>query len=120
MGYAVRNDGLGWRVVNGPEEVGPDEYFSLTQPPPIDYSWTIYQQSARDALATSDRVVIRCYEDGMMVPDAWRIYRDALRAIAGATVQGDSSIPLPTPPDFPVYVSGQPNLIHIMNLDSAT
>lgn len=32
MSYAVRNDGQGWRAVNGPEDVGPDETHSETQP----------------------------------------------------------------------------------------
>jgi hypothetical protein len=29
-GYAVRNDNKGWRAVNGPDQVGADEYFSET------------------------------------------------------------------------------------------
>lgn len=28
MGYAIRNDQQGWRSVNGPEDVGPDEFYS--------------------------------------------------------------------------------------------
>lgn len=28
MSYAVRNDGRGFRAVNGPDDVGTDEYFS--------------------------------------------------------------------------------------------
>lgn len=35
MSYAVRKDGLGWRAVNGPEDVGPDETYSETQPEPV-------------------------------------------------------------------------------------
>lgn len=35
MGYAVRNDGKGWRSVGGPEGVGGDETFSEAQPAPI-------------------------------------------------------------------------------------
>lgn len=30
MSYAVRNDGLGWRAVEGLSDVGPEEYFSPT------------------------------------------------------------------------------------------
>lgn len=30
MGYAIRNDQQGWRSVDGPDDVGPDEYFSET------------------------------------------------------------------------------------------
>ena len=32
MSYAVRNDGLGWWAVSGPDDVGPDEHYSETQP----------------------------------------------------------------------------------------
>lgn len=32
MSYAIRNDGLGWRAINGPADVGSDETFSETQP----------------------------------------------------------------------------------------
>lgn len=35
MGYAVRNDGQGWRAVNGQKDVGPDERFSKEQPAPV-------------------------------------------------------------------------------------
>lgn len=33
MSYAIRNDGKGWRAVNGPEDLTADENFSMTQPP---------------------------------------------------------------------------------------
>lgn len=32
MGYAVRNDGLGWRAVNSADDRGVDEIYSETQP----------------------------------------------------------------------------------------
>lgn len=35
MSYAVRNDGLGWRAVGGPQDVGPDETYSAEEPAPI-------------------------------------------------------------------------------------
>lgn len=35
MSYAIKNDGTGWRTVNGPEDVAADETFSATQPGPI-------------------------------------------------------------------------------------
>ena len=34
MSYAVRNDGLGWRAVNGPDDVSVYETYSAEQPPP--------------------------------------------------------------------------------------
>ena len=33
MSYAVRNDGRGFWSISGPEEVGPDERYSLEVPP---------------------------------------------------------------------------------------
>lgn len=30
MSYAIRNDLQGWRSVDGPDDVGPDEYYSET------------------------------------------------------------------------------------------
>ncbi|WP_368640574.1 hypothetical protein ABRZ04_05175 [Castellaniella ginsengisoli] len=35
MSYAIQNDGLGWRAVNGPDDVGPDETYSETAPAPV-------------------------------------------------------------------------------------
>lgn len=32
MSYAIRNDLKGWRTVNGPSDVGPDESYSVEQP----------------------------------------------------------------------------------------
>lgn len=34
MSYAIRKDSQGWRAVNGPDDVGPDEVFSDTPPVP--------------------------------------------------------------------------------------
>lgn len=34
MGYAIRNDGLGWRSVNNANDVGQDETYSEIQPEP--------------------------------------------------------------------------------------
>ena len=35
MSYAIRKDGLGWRAVSGPDDVGLDETYSETQPAPV-------------------------------------------------------------------------------------
>lgn len=32
MGYAVRNDGAGWRAIDGPDDCSADERYSATQP----------------------------------------------------------------------------------------
>lgn len=48
MGYAVRNDGLGWRAINVPDDDGPNEYFSETEPVPR--STTAQIESAKISL----------------------------------------------------------------------
>lgn len=35
MSYAIRNDGKGWRAVNGPEDVMEGETFSAEKPEPM-------------------------------------------------------------------------------------
>lgn len=59
--------------------------------PPIDY-----RAKARAALDASDVTVLRCYEALVDVPEDWRIYRAALRAIV-ASGHG----PIPDAPPFP-------------------
>lgn len=34
MSYAIRNDGRGWRAVNGPGDIGPGETYSADAPSP--------------------------------------------------------------------------------------
>lgn len=55
MSYAVRNDGAGWRAVAGPEDVGPDEYFSFSQPelPPAPLPEVVTMRQARLALLSA-------------------------------------------------------------------
>ena len=67
---------------------------------PTKGSWATYQRTAMSALDASDRVIVRCAEHGVTVPDAWKAYRVALRAIASAT-SGDASQPLPAIPAYP-------------------
>lgn len=35
MSYAIRKDGHGWRAVDGPDDVDPDETFSDDTPPQV-------------------------------------------------------------------------------------
>lgn len=54
MSYAIRNDKQGWRAVNGPDDVGADEYYSEAPievvPLPLTY------KHALDALNTTYQV----------------------------------------------------------------
>ena len=54
---------------------------------------------ARIALDVSDTTIIRCAEHGVTVPDEWRAYRAALRAIASGA--DTTSTALPARPSFP-------------------
>jgi hypothetical protein len=101
MGYAVRNDGLGWRGVDSADDCATDETFSETMPPPIvENAWVEYKQQAQAALDKSDMTVIRCVEAGVTLPAAWVTYRKALRAIVGAST-GDPTQALPMRPAYP-------------------
>lgn len=54
-----------------------------------------------DLLAKSDIVVLRCYEAGKPIPEAWVSYREMLRQV----VRGDASAVkagIPDRPDYPV------------------
>lgn len=63
-------------------------------------SWSALQAEALGALAESDITVLRCAEAGVPVPQAWRDYRAALRAIVSAQSVSEST-QLPTQPDYP-------------------
>jgi len=54
------------------------------------------KRQAQALLDKSDQTVGRCYEAGIPVPQAWRDYRSALRAV----VSSGSGV-LPTRPDYP-------------------
>lgn len=52
---------------------------------------------ARDALARSDMVAMRCLKAGVAFPPEWQDYVVALRVV----LRGDSSAALPDQPAFP-------------------
>jgi hypothetical protein len=76
MSYALRKDGLGWRAVNGPQDVADDESYSAVCPP-------CAQPSARQLILMQ----IDEMERAQMLP---RGPREALLAITMtlATTQG--------------------------------
>lgn len=80
MSYAIRNDGAGWRAVNGPDDVAPDETFSEAQPAPVvDYAAQIRAQRV-PLLAEADALVNKA-EDVGVDPAPARAYRQALRDV---------------------------------------
>lgn len=65
-GYAIRNDGKGWRAVDCQDDVGPDEIFSETAPTP---SFDQIKATQRAAIkAERDR---RTENGGYKVGDKW-------------------------------------------------
>lgn len=59
MGYAIRNDGQGWRAVDGPDDVTSDETFSESQPAPIAISMvprSVTMRQARMALLKAGKL----------------------------------------------------------------
>lgn len=70
-------------------------------PPSLDQLHIEYRNEALVALAKSDLTILRCVENGVVVPPAWATYRTQLRAIIGATSGIDLGQSLPAPPKFP-------------------
>lgn len=105
MGYAVRNDGLGWHAVDSSTDCSINEDYYDVLPPPTTAQqaaqiWSAYQSTAQSALSANDMVAIRCAKAGVAYPAEWNTYDVALRAIIRAT-SGDPSKPLPTKPIYP-------------------
>jgi hypothetical protein len=63
-------------------------------------AWAVHQVNAKAALDASDTTILRCYENGVVVPHAWAAYRQALREVVGAA-SGDPSQGLPPKPPYP-------------------
>ncbi|WP_321904378.1 hypothetical protein [Paraburkholderia tropica] len=87
-----------YKVVNGVVTALSDAELAASQ---ATENLNSLQNSARLALDQSDITVMRCYEAGQAVPDVWKQYRAALRAIVSATSSDD----LPTLPTKPAYPS---------------
>ena len=81
MSYAIRKDGQGWRAINVPEDVGPDETFSEEQPAPIGPSAAATIRAQRAPLLSEADIAIWKAEDNGQDATAWRRYRQALRDI---------------------------------------
>lgn len=108
-GFAVRNDGLGWYMVSGPDDVGDDHYFSATQPAPVDNKWGDYQSRLQDALTKSDITMGRIQEAVVLGKTTWQAadviayvgwrssLRDALRSPQSSEMEM---------PEFPGYPAG--------------
>lgn len=54
---------------------------------------------AQTALTESDKTIIRCYENSVVVPSAWTTYRKALRSIVNGSDTASTS--LPAIPSYP-------------------
>jgi hypothetical protein len=78
-----------------------EQALALQNPAPTAATlWADYQASAQALLTGSDKTVLRCYENSVVVPGTWATYRKDLRAIIAA-VSGDPTQALPTKPAYP-------------------
>lgn len=82
MSYAVRSDLKGWRAVSGPDDIGPDEFFSESQPAPVmaDPQKAINAE-ALAYLDETDWYIIRQQETGEPIPDEILSKRAAARKV---------------------------------------
>jgi hypothetical protein len=101
MGYAVKNDGTGWRAVDSQADVDTAmETYSATQPAPVQPSaQQQLQVQAQAELVGTDLVASRCFKAGVAFPAAWQTYTQALRAIVNGA--DTTSTNLPTKPAYP-------------------
>lgn len=81
MAYAIRKDNKGWRAVNSPDDVGPDETFSDEQPTLIADSAADTIRAQRVPLFAVADIAINRLEDASADASAWRKYRQALRDV---------------------------------------
>lgn len=63
-------------------------------------AWQVYQAQAKGLLAKSDQTIMRCVENGVTVPSAWKSYRNELREIV-RTSSGYATQTLPIQPPYP-------------------
>ena len=117
-GYAVQNSGLGWRAINAPGDVGPDEYYSYDQPPPTEPPPPTLEKMAtsarqfREQLLSTAALTIGPLQDAVDTDSAtadelerlklWKLYRIGLIRIEqqpGFPVE----IRWPSPPQAPTW-----------------
>jgi len=96
-GYAVRNDGQGWRAVDGKDDVGVDEWYCLDNPPdPVSLPLSFKElemkaKDERDKLLSIAANRIGPLQDAVDTDSAtvdeleylklWKLYRIALNRI---------------------------------------
>jgi len=96
-GFAVRNDGQGWRSVDGEADLLPDEWYTQSAPPdpvplpPTLGELTLSAKSKRDLLLTAASNRMGPFQDAVDLDEAtadetvmlkkWKQYRIALNRI---------------------------------------
>lgn len=96
-GYAVRNDGQGWYAVNGPDDIGPDEWYTEETPPdpvplpPASDEILAMMLIERDRLLALAAIRIAPLQDAVDLEEAtpdevarlklWKQYRIALNRV---------------------------------------
>lgn len=122
-GFAVRNDGEGWVSVGGPDDVGPDAWYSPKQPPPTYPRPPTREESAESVRESRDLLLSMAANRMGPLRDAvdtdsatteeverlkrWQLYRIALNRIEQQ--EGfPTDIQWPESPEAPPLGSAQP------------
>jgi len=74
-----------------------------TQQDCIREAWAAFRAERNRRLAATDWLVVRAYERGEPVPEAWAAYRQALRDLPGRLTDEQvlsGEIPWPEPPEL--------------------
>lgn len=87
-------------VVTVPEEVPPADAHLSDPGPSAAQKLVLIKTAAFQALAKSDLTVLRCFENGVTLPAAWRAYRNTLRALVNEIEWSDTLV-IPPEPTYP-------------------
>lgn len=99
MGYAARKDGQGWRAVNGPGDVGPEEFYSeepiaIVQIPPTRQEAEVARLRAyADPLTGSDRYFAEAQRESLMGNEEAAEAAKALGMARFAEIQAENPWP---------------------------
>lgn len=84
MGYAIRNDGRGWRAVATADDCMAEETYSDVQPAPVMADAAALARAKRDGLLTAcDWTQLADAPLSSEAKAAWAAYRQQLRDVPG-------------------------------------
>lgn len=82
MSYAVRNDGAGWRAVDGPEDCMSNEYWQAEQPPLVgNDASTVRAAEIKAELLAIDAKTPRAMRESAVTGDTSRLVELEAQAV---------------------------------------